>query len=169
MIRIVVDSSADYLPAELAEKNIDLVSLRIDIGENTYTGGVDLIGDAFYETLSSRKEFPKTSQPSPQDFLNIFEDAKKKGDSVVCITLSSALSGTYQSAALAKEMAEYEHIYIIDSLSATIMIRIMADYACNLRQEGASAREIAQTIETLKLRVKVVAALDKYHLKQKTM
>lgn len=160
MIRIIVDSSADYLPEELEQKNIDLVPLRITIGDNTYIEGENLTRNQFYEILEATGEFPKTSQPSPQDLVDIFEDAKEKGDSVICVLLSSALSGTYQSAVLSKEMADYDDIYLVDSLSATFGIRIMVEHACKLRQQGASAQEIAETLESLKSRIKIVAALD---------
>lgn len=160
MIRIVVDSSSDYQTAEIREKNLDLVPIAITIGEKQYVDGVDLERNQFYEILEETGEFPKTAQPSPQQFLDIFLDAKEKGDEVVCITLSSALSGTYQSALLAKDMAEYDPVYIVDSRTATCNIKVLADYARKLADDGHSAGEIAEKIEALKSHVKVVAALD---------
>lgn len=160
MIRILVDSSSDYLKEEINSKNMELVPISISIGEKTYVDGVDLNRDQFYEILEESGEFPKTSQPSPQAFLDIFKDVKKKGDELICILLSSALSGTYQSAMLAKDMAEYDKIYLIDSLSATYTIKVMADYACLLREKGLPAKEIAEKTEALKSKVKVVAVLD---------
>ena len=160
MIRIVVDSSADYSMEELRTKNIEQISLIINVGDKSYRGGIDITPDELYEMLISGEAFPTTSQPSPQDFLDVFEDAQEKGDSVIYITLSSALSGTFQTANMAKNMVEYPEIHIIDSLSATHIIRVMADYACKLRDEGKSAAEIAQAVKELQPRVKVVAALD---------
>lgn len=160
MIRILVDAAADYRAEELKEKNIDLIPLRVTIGETTYLDGVNLDRSDFYKILEDTGEFPKTSQPSPQEFLDIFEAAKEKGDELVCILLSSELSGTFQSAVLAKDMAEYDGIYLVDSLSATYTIKVMADYACKLRNEGAGAATIAREVNFLKSRVKVLAALD---------
>lgn len=160
MIRILVDSSADYTQEELKEKNMQQISLTISVGGKDYLGGVDITSDEFYEMLIDSEEFPKTSQPSPQDFYEVFEEAKEQGDSVVCITLSSSLSGTYQSATLAKSMLDYSEIYIVDSLSATHLIRVMADYACKLRDAGKSASEIADAVNELKPRVKVLAGVD---------
>lgn len=160
MVRILVDSSSDYSLEEVKEKQIDLVPISITIGENTYLDGIDFGRDEFYEILEASGEFPKTAQPSPQDFLDIFKDVKEKGDEMVCILLSSALSGTYQSAVLAKSMVDYEGIYLVDSLSATYIIKVLADHACKLREDGASAAHIVEQIETLKSRVKVAAALD---------
>ena len=120
----------------------------------------ELKPDDFYELLISSGDFPKTSQPSPQDFADIFEDAKAKGDEIICILLSSALSGTCQSAHLAKDMVDYEGIYIIDSLAATVMIKFMGDYAAKLIAEGLNAKEIVSKIENMRKNIKVVAALD---------
>lgn len=160
MIRIIVDSSADYTTEELKERNLELISISINIGDNTYRDGIDITRDKLYDFLINGNEFPKTSQPSPQEFYEIFEDAKEKGDSVICITISSALSGTYQSAALAKSMADYDKIHLVDSLSATHLIRVLADHACKLRDEGASVSEIVDALEELKPRVKIFAAVD---------
>lgn len=160
MIRILVDSSSDYQLEELREKNIDLVPITIALGEQDYIEGVNLKRNDLYPLLEASGTFPKTSQPSPQTFLDIFEDVDENGDELVCILLSSALSGTFQSAILAKNMVACPNIYIIDSLSATYTIKVMADYACKLRDEGLCAREIAQKVEQLKSHVKVVAALD---------
>jgi DegV family protein with EDD domain len=160
MIRILVDSSSDYTVAEIKAKNMELVPISITIGEKDYVDGYDLERDEFYELLERTGEFPKTSQPSPQAFLDVFTDAREKGDEVICILLASKLSGTFQSAVLAKNMADYENIHLIDSCSATYTIKVMADYACSLRDAGASASEIVQKVESLKSRVKVLAALN---------
>lgn len=160
MIRILVDAAADYQTEELKEKNIDLIPLKVTIGDTTYLDGVDLDRNDFYRILEQSGTFPKTSQPSPQEFLDIFETVKENGDELICILLSSELSGTFQSAVLAKDMADYDKIYLVDSLSATYTIKVMADYACRLRSEGIGAARIAQKVDALKSRVKVLAALD---------
>lgn len=160
MIRVLVDSSSDYMQAEAQKNNLEFVPLTVMINDVTYKSGVELTHDEFYEKLIDGKEFPKTAQPSPQDFLTIFEDAKEKGDDVICILLSSALSGTCQSAHLAKNMADYDNIYIIDSLSAIAGMRIMAEYAVKLSSEGMPASEIAEKIEAIKSKVKIIAGVD---------
>lgn len=160
MIRIIVDSSSDYRIEELKERNMELVPITVTIGEQSYRDGIELERDHFYEMLMNSGEFPKTSQPSPQAFLDVFLDAKAKGDDVICILLSSALSGTCQSAVLARNMADYDNIYIVDSLAATHIIRILADYACTMREEGVDARTIADTLDAFKSRVKVTAVVD---------
>lgn len=156
----MVDSASDYTPEEIRQKEMELVPIRITMADASYTDGVNLERNDFYRILTETKDFPKTSQPSPQDFLEAFRRAKQRGDTLICILLSSALSGTYQSAMLAKTMVEYDKIYLIDSLSATCSIKIMADYAWQLAADGHAAEEIVHTIEQLKPRVKVIAALD---------
>lgn len=160
MIRILVDSSSDFELNELAKWNMDFVPLTITLGENNYQDGIDLNKDQLYEMLSSDDIFPKTAQPSPESFAEIFEDAKEKGDEVICILLSSNLSGTCQSATIAKNMVDYDKIYIIDSLSATHAIRLMVEYAVRLRDEGLSCEEIVAQVEAMKSRCKIIAGVD---------
>ena len=160
MIRILVDSSADYSLKELEEKNIELIPLSVTLDDTTYLDTVELERNHFYELLESTGSFPKTSQPSPEAFAAVFEDAKEKGDEVICILLSSALSGTCQSATLAKSVVEYDNIYIIDSLSATIAIKLMADYADKLRRRNVPAEEIVEKVEGMKSRTRIFAAID---------
>jgi len=128
MIRIVVDSAADCaLHSGLVH---DLIALTVTIDGQDYLDQVDLTPDRFYDLLTEAEEFPKTSQPSPEAFYKVFLDAKQAGDPVLCFTVSSALSGTYQSACIAKGMAEYEDIYIVSDEEALATARDLA------RKEG---------------------------------
>ena len=160
MIRIVIDSSSDYTAEEAASKNLTFIPIRITMGDNSYRDGVDFKKDEFFEMLPKTVEFPKTSQPSPQEFLTVFKEAKEKGDSVICILLSSGLSGTCQSAVLARNMVEYDNIYIVDSLGAACMIRFLIEHARTLVSRGHSAAEIADILNDLKKRVRLMAVLD---------
>ena len=160
MIRILVDSSADYTAQELEKLNMELVPITITLGDKSYRDGIDITKDELYQMLLDTEEFPMTSQPSPQDFLDVFEDVKEKGDSLVYLSLSSGLSGTFQSATLAKNMVEYDGIYLVDTRSATRAIRIMAEYACKLREEGKDAASIASALDEFRSRVVIFAALD---------
>ena len=139
----------------------------MSLGGKEYADGVDLTKDKFYELLTGSGEFPQTSQPSPQAFLELFEQAKRDGDEIVAILLSSALSGTYQSAVLAKQMVDYEGIYLIDSLTATGVIQILADYAKGLSEEGKGAAEVAERTDAFKARVHAIAMVDTLEFLQK--
>ncbi|MCF0134326.1 MAG: DegV family protein, partial [Blautia sp.] len=159
-IRILTDSAADYTKEEIEKRQIQRVSMAITFGEETYLDGVDLTKEEFYEKLINGKDFPKTSQPAPGDFLDCFEAAKESGDSVIVILISGAISGTIQSAHLAKEMAGYDDIYIVDSQNVTMGIRLLVDQAVLMREKGFSAQEIVGELEKLKGRIRLFAGLE---------
>ncbi|MCH5270793.1 MAG: DegV family protein [Lachnospiraceae bacterium] len=160
MIRFLVDTSSDYLPEEMEKKGIEFVPLQLSIGEKNYLDGVDISREEFFRLLIEDEVFPKTSQPSAVAFQEIFEDVKKKGDEMICIPISSTLSGTFQSAMVAKKMVDYEKIYLVDSMTATYAIKILTDHACKMREEGKSAQEIVQVLETLKKRIRIEFVVD---------
>lgn len=158
MIRIATDSNAEYMQGD---KYIDhLVPIAVTIGEKEFLGGVNLKRDDFYEMLINGKDFPSTSQPSPQTFTDLFEEAKNNNDDLILITISSQLSGTYQSACMAKELVGYDRIFVIDSLTATHPMWILTKEAYDLREAGKTAEEIVVRLENLKGKIKVIAAVD---------
>jgi DegV family protein with EDD domain len=134
--------------------------MSVSFGEENFVDGVTLTKEMFYEKLMNSKETPKTAQPSPTEFLDRFEAAKKAGDTVIAILISSALSGTYQTAVMAKTMAEYDDIYIVDSRSATLGMRLLVDIAVNMRDQGAKASDIVDELNTLKKKIRLYAGLD---------
>ena len=160
MIRLLIDSASDYLLSEAQEKNIDFVSLNVHFEDKSYRDGVDIEFDEFYEMLATSESFPKTSQPSPETFLEKFQVAKDNGDELICILLSSGISGTCQSAHLAKNMVEYDNIHIIDSLTATNAVRLIIDYAYDLIQQGLSVNEIVEKVESFKTRINILISPD---------
>lgn len=156
-IRIITDSSADITPEFAAKAGITVIPLPVTFGDTTYD---TMDASLFYEKLMEGSSFPKTSQPSPQTLCDVFEEAKEADDAVIAILLSSALSGTYQCACLAKDMVDYSEIYLVDSLSATIVLKILAEEALKLCDQGASAPEIVAVLEELKGRIKIHAVID---------
>lgn len=158
MIKILVDSSADCSINKGIADIIIPISVNIDGVE--YKSGVDLTSDKFYELLQSCTEFPRTSQPSPQEFIEIFEKVKNDGDQLIYLCLSSCFSGTYQGALIAKEMVDYDNIYIVDTLGVTHIIGVLAKYARKLINQGLPAGEIVDKCEELKSRIKVYAGVD---------
>lgn len=160
MIKFLVDSGSDYDVKEAKEKGIEFVPLSITFGEDTYKDGIDINRQEFYERMMSEDIFPKTAQPSPQEFLDVFERAKANGDQVIGVMLSGGISGTYQSANIAKDMAEYDGIYLIDSKTAVYAIKIMVDYGIQLRDEGKTAEQIVEILEELKMRIIINLAVD---------
>lgn len=160
MIRIMIDSGSEYLPKEAQAKGIEVLPIVTNVGGNDYSDGFDLGRDEFFELLEETGQFPTTSQITPHVFATKFKEALDAGDEVIAIILSSALSGTYQNACMAQAMVGNEGIYLIDSLTATYPISIMADYAAKLRDEGMPAAQIVEAIEELKGSAKVIAMVD---------
>ncbi len=160
-MRIITDSAADFTNEELKENNIHCVRTQVMFGDDTFTPGVDLSDEAFWQRLMAG-ENAKTSQPSPQTFLSEFENTQQAGDEeAVCVCISSALSGTIQSAHLAASMAERVKVHIVDSLCGAAAQKLLVMYACRLRDEGKlAAREIAAKIESLRGRIRLLACVD---------
>ena len=135
MIRILTDSATDFTQEELQKLNVRCVPMTIAFGGDTYTDGVDLPQEIFWQRMEAGQT-PKTSQPSPDAFLREFEAAKAAGDSVLCVLISSALSGTLQSALIAVGMTEDLDVALVDSLSATVGERLLVQEACRMRDAG---------------------------------
>ncbi|MDO4523164.1 MAG: DegV family protein [Eubacteriales bacterium] len=166
-IRIITDSAADYSASEIEKRNITCVPMTITFGEETFLDGTEITKEDFFERLINEKELPKTSQPSPTSFLECFEEAKRDGDTVIAILVSGSLSGTIQCAELAKSMAEYDDIHIIDSRLATLGMRFLVDRAVAMRDQGCTAVQIVDALEMLKSKVRIYAGLDTLEYLQK--
>ena len=160
MIRIITDSAADFEPQELEQLHITCIPLSVHFGEADYQENVNLTKAQFYELLLHSEESPKTSQAAPQTLLDLFEDAVKNGDEVIYFTLSSALSGTYQSAVMAKNLADNPLCHVVDSRNATGGQRMVLEYAVRLRDEGKTAMEIIDATEALRSRIVLFACID---------
>ncbi len=156
MIRIITDSAID-VAAEVKERVLQ-IPMTVSFGEEEYLDGVDLSKDDFYRRLESCEVLPVTSQVPPARFMEVFEEIRRNGDSAVVLTVSSRLSGTYQSACIAA--AEYEEIRVIDTMNVTVGGGILAEYALNCLDAGMGLEELADAIEEKKDQVCVVAMLD---------
>lgn len=157
MVKILLDSSSDGIHTHPLDY---YVPLTVDIDGRCYKDGIDLRAQRFYKLLTSAAEFPKTSQPSPEDFMTCFEEVKANGDELIYLTVSASLSGTYQSANIAKQMVEYDGIHIVDSRSASHLIGFLARHAHKLRCEGLSAAEITKKLEALRDKQVIFAGLQ---------
>lgn len=154
--KIIVDSTSDLTPA--LREHITTVPLTVNFGDKEYTDGVTITHEEFYEKLIESDVLPTTSQATPAVFAKEFENVSAAGDSAVAITISKKLSGTYQSAMIAAK--EYSNIHVVDSGSATIGGSVLAELALTLANAGASAKEIAETLEEEKKKIVVVALVD---------
>ena len=154
--RIIVDSTSDLLPH--IKEQVHVVPLTVHFGEEEYVDGVTIDHKAFYEKLVETDVHPTTSQAAPVAFEQEFEKARQAGEAAVVITLTSKLSGTYQSAMIAA--GEYEDVYVVDSGTVAIGGGILVEYALRLLDEGLEAKAIAQKIEEAKRRIVIVALVD---------
>lgn len=158
-VRIMIDSASDISQAEAAVLGIDVLPLKTIFGQEEYLDGVTIDYTTFYNKLIEGDVLPTTSQLSPFDFEEKFREAVARGEEVLCITVSSKLSGCYQSASIAAE--EFgDQIIVVDSLNVTIGQRILAQLAIKLRDEGKTAREISAVLNEQKHRIRVIALVD---------
>ena len=154
--RIIVDSTADLMPEY--KQRVQTVPLTVCFGTEEYLDGITIDHKTFYEKLIESDVLPTTSQATPNAFAEEFKKVKAAGGSAVVITLSSKLSGTYQSAVIAAE--DYEHIYVVDSGTAAMGSGILTELAFRLLDEGKSAQEIAEALEEEKKKIIIVALVD---------
>ena len=154
--RMIVDSTADLLPE--CKTRVYSVPLTVHFGEQEYIDGVTIDHKTFYEKLVECDVLPSTSQATPDAFGAEFAKAKAAGENAVVITLSSRLSGTYQSAVIAA--GEYENIYVVDSGSAAVGSGILVERALQLVDQGFDAQQIAEILEREKEKIVIVALVD---------
>lgn len=159
MVKLLTDSGCDLEEPEAKERGITLLPLLIRFGDEEFEDGVTLSHRQFFEKLIETNELPKTSQINEFRFEEAFEQLTADGSDVVCITISSKLSGTHSSAVKAdKKFAGKVHV--VDSLNACIGERILVDYAERLIKEGLPAAEIAAKLEESKGKIHLLAVLD---------
>lgn len=157
MVRIVVDSTADLRP-QIRER-VRVVPLTVHFGNEEYVDGVDITGPEFYKKLAVSKVLPTTSQAAPYAFAEAFEEAVEAGDTVVCLAVSGALSGTCQSAVIAA--ADYlGQVFVVDSRSIAIGLGILAEYAVELADRGMDAAAIAEELNAVKENIRLFAVVD---------
>lgn len=155
-VRIIVDSTADLIPA--IKEKVTVVPMTVRFGNNEFIDGVTITHKEFYEKLVETDVMPTTSQATPAMFSEYFKEVSEARESAVVLTLASKLSGTYQSAMIAA--ADYENIYIVDSESVAIGSGILVELALQLADSGMTAKEIAEKLEQEKKKVLVVAMVD---------
>ena len=154
-IRIITDSASEMVSGE----HLTVLPLTITFGTTEYADGVTLSHQKFYEKLIESDELPTTSQVTPFAFTEALKEAQANGEYAIIITLSSKLSGTYNSALIAaKDFPDMVHI--IDSANVCIGEKILVEYALNLLNNGADAQEIIARTESKVSQICVIGLLD---------
>lgn len=157
MIKVITDSASDVVD----NKREDLIILPVTItfGEEQFQDGINLSHQLFYEKLIESDALPSTSQVTPFAFEEAYREVKEQGGQAIVITLSSKMSGTWQSAQIAAE--EYKDtVRVVDSENASLGQRALVEYALRLIDSGLPFEEIVERLEADKSRIRLVALLD---------
>lgn len=160
-IKIIIDSSSDINQLEANKLGITMIPMEIQFDDKIYYDGVDLLPNIFYEKLIESDTLPKTSQINPFRFETEFNKIIEDGNKAIVITLSSKLSGTYYSAqqVACKERFK-DNIFVIDSLNASLGIRLLTMYALELINKGLDVNQIVSLLNEKKSKIKLLAMLD---------
>lgn len=146
MIRIITDSTSDISQDEAKKLGVDVIPLTVSFGEESFIDGVTITSDEFYKRLQEGDILPKTSQPSPVAFEEVYKKYIEQGDEIISIHISAELSGTVQSARIAAEEVAPDKITVIDSLNVTGAQNVLVRAALKHRDEGLSRAEIVEKI-----------------------
>jgi DegV family protein with EDD domain len=161
MLRIVTDGAADVPVAWLKEYDISIVPINLHFGEKTFIQFEEMDFDAFYKEVGTNKNFPKTSQPSPHQFVEFYKKHCSKGDTILSIHVTSKLSGTYASCVSAAEELKGEYNVIpFDSAGGSLGIAFMCRTARQMANAGKSMDEIIKRLEELRPHTHVILTLD---------
>ena len=161
MLRIVTDGAADILPEWKTEYGIEMIPVNILFGEKSYLQWVELDNEGFYRMVEQTKRIPKTSQPSPHQFIEFYRKIAQKGDTILSIHVTAKLSGTYASAvAAAEEVKDDFKVFPVDSACGSLGIGLMCREARKMERAGKSMDEILKYLEDIKYNVRVILTLD---------
>ncbi len=156
-VRIITDSGSDILPGEM--EGLIVLPLTIAFGNEVYHDGVDLSHERFFELLAESSENPTTGQVPPFRYNQAFKEVVEAGDEAVVITISSQVSGTWESACTAA--AEYpDKIFVVDSLEVSVGIRLLVEEALRMAAAGVSASQIVAKLEQDRKDIRFLALLD---------
>ncbi len=158
-IQLITDSASDIRIEEARQLGIKLLPMEIVFEDGTYTDGIELSVEGFYEKLTSSHRLPTTCQIPPALFAGEFEKTVAAGNSAIVITMSGKLSGTYQSAMIAA--GDYPgKIFVVDSLNVTAGERLLVLRAKELIEQGLAPEEIVKTLERERRQIRVLGLLD---------
>lgn len=160
MVRIVTDSTSDITQEAGAALGITIVPLTVHFCGESYRDGIDLSKKDFFEKLALADTIPTTSQVPPGEFTLLFQQFVDAGDEVVGLFISSEMSGTYQSAEVARELVDKEKIHIVDTRVATFALALLVREAIRMRDAGKTAAEISDAVRKLTKRTRLFAVVD---------
>lgn len=157
-IKIISDSTLDLPLDVIRENDIEVMPLLINFGQDSYLDGVEITPKEMIERINRENVLPTTAQITPVRFEETFKKYLNDGYKLVVLTLSSEMSGTYQSACIAKDILETDDIVVIDSQNVTSGLGLLVLKACKLRNQGYTIEQIEK--EILSSREKVKSTLN---------
>ena len=166
-IKLITDSSADLPKALLEKYDIAFIPLTIHMDDKEYFDNIDITSQEFFEQLKQLKEMPKTSQVTPQQFMTVFEKELKQHDDIICVTISSNASGTYQSAMLAKNELNSDRIHLVDSLALSMGTGLLVLEIADLIKEGKAVADILNQVQSIQQRIQQRFSVDSLEYLQK--
>lgn len=159
-IKIITDSTAD-LSKEIYDKyDIEVLPLLINFGEESYLDGVEINPNKVFERIEKDNILPTTAQVTPNRFIESYKKYLNEGYKIISIHMSSAMSGTYQSACIAKETLETKDIAVIDSQNVTAALGILVIKAAKLREKGYDIEQMEEELNNIKEKIKVSIYFD---------
>jgi DegV family protein with EDD domain len=157
---IVMDSAGDIPDADLDRLGVHMTPVRLHFGNESYLDKVSITADEFYARLATSEHAPKTSQPAPGDFRREFQFLASHYDEVVCINVTGAASGTYQSALSAAERSgAAERVHVFDSWSVSVGQGLMALHAAEMARANHSAAQIVDALTAIRARTPIYALI----------
>ena len=161
MIKVITDSSCD-LPMEILEENgIEMVPLKVTFEDGeSFLDREEISPQEFREKMYWSKELPKTAAPDPNTFMEVFQRALSETGEVICVSISSGLSSTYQSAMLARDMLDTDKVKIVDSLAASLGVGILALRATELSRQGLPLETVFRRMIDYRDNLKTIFTLD---------
>ncbi len=161
MLRIVMDSAGEIPDEWKSEYDVEVIPVNIQFENKTYLQGVDLSNDDFYRIAETTGVIPKTSQPTPQQFVDFYNRIAKVGDTILSLHITSKLSGTFNSAVLAtKELKNKLRVIPFDSGSGSAALGYMCREVRQMDRAGATLQAILTRLEVIRQNVNIVLTLD---------
>ena len=155
-VKIITDSGSDISQEYAKQLGVRVIPLIFSFGEEEYEDGVNISNHEFYEKLENCEELPKTSQITPFRYTEVFKEETADGSEAVYISISSGVSGCFQSATLAAK--EFDgRVKVFDSKHFCISLRVLTEYAARLSKEGKSADEIMALLDEALKKVRIIA------------
>lgn len=159
-IKIIVDSTCDLDLSMEKKLDIDILPLMLHFGDEEFRDGIDISKKEFYQRMRTASKSPTTSQVTPQSFETLFEQYSKEGHDILVLTLGEQLSGTLQSANIAKSSFDYDRIFLVDSETTTMGLGFILNEAVSMRDQGLDIESIVKNLNKIKKKIVIYAMID---------